>query len=116
MAELALCLPVMCLVLLAIIQMGIIFRNYVTLTDAVRAGARQAAVSRSLTNPVAAADSAVRRSAGFTGDLRVTVTPGTPWAAGSDVTVTATYPYEINLLGLVFRSGRLSSSTTERVE
>ncbi len=117
MAELALCLPVMCLVLLAIIQLGIVFRNYVTLTDAVRAGARQAAVSRSLTNPVAAADSAVRRSAGFTGDLRVTVTPGaTPWSPGQDVTVTATYPYEINLLGVVFRSGRLSSSTTERVE
>jgi hypothetical protein len=32
------------------------------------------------------------------------------------VTVTATYGYSINLLGVVVKSGRLSSKTTERVE
>jgi hypothetical protein len=32
------------------------------------------------------------------------------------VSVTATYPYSISLLGLVVKSGRLSSKTTERVE
>jgi hypothetical protein len=35
---------------------------------------------------------------------------------GADVTVTATYPYKISLLGLVVKTGRLSSTTTERVE
>jgi hypothetical protein len=38
------------------------------------------------------------------------------WAPGEDVTVTATYPYSIDLLGLVVKSGFLSSTTTERVE
>jgi len=38
------------------------------------------------------------------------------WAPGSDVRVTATYPYDINLLGVVIASGRLSSATVERVE
>jgi hypothetical protein len=35
---------------------------------------------------------------------------------GGDITVRATYPYEINLLGLVVKSGDLISETTERVE
>jgi hypothetical protein len=52
----------------------------------------------------------------------VTVTPYDPlsgqakFAQGGDVTVTATYPYSINLLGFVVKSGRLTSQTTERVE
>jgi hypothetical protein len=32
------------------------------------------------------------------------------------VTVEATYPYKIDLMGLVFKEGRLKSTTTERVE
>jgi hypothetical protein len=32
------------------------------------------------------------------------------------VTVTATYPYSINLLGKIVKSGSLQSKTTERVE
>jgi hypothetical protein len=32
------------------------------------------------------------------------------------VTVNAKYPYKISLLGLVVKSGQLSSTTTERVE
>ena len=46
--------------------------------------------------------------------LNVTVT--STWQPGADVTVTATYPYQIKLLGLPLKSGRLSSTTTERVE
>src|SRR5205823_14830115 len=42
--------------------------------------------------------------------------PSSSWDPGSDVTVTASYPYSISLLGLVVKSGRLSSTTTERVE
>ena len=32
------------------------------------------------------------------------------------MTVEATYPYEIDLMGLVFKKGRLKSETMERVE
>ncbi|HEY8644492.1 MAG TPA: TadE family protein, partial [Gaiellaceae bacterium] len=45
-AEMALVLPVLAAILLAIAQFGIAFNNYITLTDATRAGARKAAVSR----------------------------------------------------------------------
>ncbi|MGZ4358252.1 MAG: TadE/TadG family type IV pilus assembly protein [Gaiellaceae bacterium] len=116
MTEMAIVLPVLCLILFAIVQLGIVFNNYVTLTDAVRAGARKAAVSRQASDPVGLSVAQVRSSAADLqqGDLSVTVT--SPWTPGSDVTVSASYPYSINLLGLVVQSGRISSATTERVE
>jgi hypothetical protein len=36
--------------------------------------------------------------------------------AGADVTVQATYPYDLNILGVVVASGTLKSKTTERLE
>ncbi len=121
LVEFALVLPILMMVVLGIIQFGILFNNYMTLTDAVRAGARQAAVSRTLPDPVGAATGRVVESAGgldgFTA-ANVTVTPGnaSTWTQGGDVTVEATYPYSINLLGFVVASGDLTSKTTERVE
>ena len=44
MTEFALALPILALLLFAVIQFGIVFNHYVTLTDATRAGARKAAV------------------------------------------------------------------------
>src|SRR2546423_6017570 len=63
MTEFALVLPVLALILFAVIQFGIVFNNYVTLTDATRAGARRAAVSRQDPNHDAAVIAAVRNSA-----------------------------------------------------
>src|ERR671933_885188 len=101
MTEFALVLPVLALVLFAVIQFGIVFNNYVTLTDATRAGARKAAVSRRATDPVGATVGAVRSSATDLkqGDLGVAVS--STWQPGADVSVTATYPYKISLLGMV---------------
>jgi Flp pilus assembly protein TadG len=116
LTEFALALPILALLLFAVIQFGITFNNYVTLTDATRAGARKAAVGRQLANPQNATITAVRNSATDLnqGDLSVSVT--STWQPGADVAVTATYPYAISLLGLVVKSGRLSTTTTERVE
>ena len=52
MVEFVLVLPILMLVLFGIIQFGITFKHYVALTDAVRAGARTAAVSRQSPDPV----------------------------------------------------------------
>ena len=60
MAEFAIVLPVLVVLLFGVIQFGILFNNYVTLTDAVRAGARTAAVSRNDADPTGAATTAVR--------------------------------------------------------
>ena len=117
--EFALVLPILAFLLFAVIQFGIVFNNWVQLTDAARAGARKGAVSRHLPNPAAACTSAVRASATNlkASDLTATCTtaPGN-WQPGDDVTVVATYPYSISLFGIISKSGRLSSTTTERVE
>lgn len=118
MTEFALVLPVLALLLFGVIQFGILFNNYVTLTDAVRSGARKAAVSRQSGDPIGDAEAAVRKAADTLDQakLGVAVSPGTPWVHGNEVTVSAQYPYEINLLGLVLASGQLKSETVERVE
>lgn len=127
MVEFALVAPLLLLVVLGIIQFGITFNHYLTLTDAVRAGSRQGAVSRALPNPASVAEARVRSAASGSldsapgGPLGVTVSfraigGGSQVEQGGDITVRATYPYEINLLGLVVKSGNLTSETTERVE
>jgi Flp pilus assembly protein TadG len=118
MTEFALVLPLLALLLFGVIQFGIVFHHYVTLTDAVRAGARQAAVSRSESNPEDVVEDRVRGSAASLDqtDLDVDVDADSGWVQGEDVTVTATYPYDISLLGIVVKSGDLTSSTTERIE
>jgi Flp pilus assembly protein TadG len=116
LTEFALVMPILALLLFAVIQFGIAFNNYVTLTDATRAGARKAAVGRQLTDPVGSCQSAIRSSAANLSQTNLAPTCTSTWQPGADVTVTATYPYSISLLGLVVKSGRLSSTTTERVE
>ena len=58
--ELALVFPILLVILIAIAQFGILFNNYITLTDATRTGARKAAVSRFTGDQGAAATLAVR--------------------------------------------------------
>ena len=121
--EFALVLPLLMMVLLAILQFGLLFRDYLAVTDAVRAGARKGAVSRHVTTPGGpekACKDAVEKAAT---DLNVppgpdgiVVTCTSTWAPGDDLKVTATYPYDISVLGKAVKSGRFSSSTTERVE
>ena len=117
MTEFALVLPVLALILFAVIQFGIVFNNYVTLTDATRAGARRAAVSRQDPNRDATVIAAVRSSASDLDSGKLSVPPPvSSWQPGTDVKVTASYPYSISLLGMVVKSGQLTTTTTERVE
>jgi Flp pilus assembly protein TadG len=116
MVEFTLVLPVLMVVLFGIIQFGITFNNYVALTDAVRAGARTAAVSRLSSTPTTDTVNRVKDASGDLDSSKVSVTVTSTWAHGEDVTVKATYPYSISLLGVVVASGNLSSTTTERIE
>jgi Flp pilus assembly protein TadG len=118
LVEFALVAPILFLILFGIVQFGIAFKHSIALTDAVRAGARKATVSRSLADPVSATESAVLGAASDLdpSQVKVKVTVPSGWTPGANVTVTATYPYEINILGIVVASGDLHSATTERVE
>lgn len=113
-AEMALVLPIMAALLLAIAQFGIAFNNYLTLTDATRSAARKASVSRFAGDQGAAAKTLLTQLApGATG---VSVT-STNWnIPGSDVVVTASYPYSIDILGWTVKSGNMTSTQTERLE
>jgi Flp pilus assembly protein TadG len=118
MAEFAIVAPVLLLVLMGIMQLGIVYNNWVTLTDAARAGARKAAVCRSGCSPDAttAVTNAVKNSAANLTQANLTVTVTSTWAQGADATVSASYPWSINVMGVNVASGTMTSTTTERVE
>jgi hypothetical protein len=118
LAEFALVLPALMAILLGIIQFGVVFKDYLTLTDAVREGARKAAVSRNRVGRDAYVKSEVVKSGADLGsefdstDVEVTST----WGPGEDVTVTAYFPFSIDVLGFVIRKGELKTVAVERVE
>lgn len=117
-AEMALVLPILTALVLAIAQFGIAFNNFLTVTDATRAGARKAAVSRFTGDAGASAVLAVQAAAAGLDEskLDVSVTSSNWTVPGSDVIVTATYPYSIDILGWTVKSGNLTSTTKERLE
>jgi Flp pilus assembly protein TadG len=127
LVEFALVIPVFLLLVMGIIQFGFVFKDYIALTDATRVGARQASVARSIQPPEARVASVVARVERAavnldTSKLTVTVEPLNPannmpeWVAAGDVTVKASYPFKVNLFGLVVMSGTMKTRTTERVE
>ena len=116
MAEFALVLPMLALLLFAVTQFGITFNRYLALTDAVRAGARAGAVARHSDDPAGTTEMRVREAAANLDQDQLTVSVTSSWETGDDVVVSGSYPYEINLLGLVVADGLLTSQTTERVE
>ncbi|HEY7707847.1 MAG TPA: TadE/TadG family type IV pilus assembly protein [Gaiellaceae bacterium] len=116
MAEFALVLPLLALLLFGVIQFGIAFNHYITLTDAVRAGARKGAVGRHLPDPQQAVIDQVRTAATDLKPADLVINVTSTWQPGEEVRVHASYPYSISLMGVVVKSGRLNSETTERVE
>ena len=129
MVEFALVLPVLLLVLLAILKFGLLFENYLTLTDAVRAGARTFAIGRGTANACTPAIAQVKASAGSLNQVSLSVpTPVqgagltspdtcTSLTSGNAVTISATYPCNLSIMGVNFApSCSLSASATERVE
>jgi Flp pilus assembly protein TadG len=110
LVEFAALLPVLCLLLFGIIQFGVVFHDYITVTDASRVGARKAAVSRIGGDKGDAAVAAAKEAGSVTCNAD-------DWSkAGSDVRCTVNYPYSIDVLGMVVASGTLTSVTTERLE
>ena len=116
MVEFTIVLPIFLMLVLGICQLGIAFNNYLALTDGVRAGARYGAVLRTSPTHDAQTIAKVKQSAANLNTSQVAATVTSTWQAGDDLTVCATYPYSINLIGLVVKSGNLDTCTTNRVE
>jgi Flp pilus assembly protein TadG len=119
--EFVLVAPLIIVLLLGVLQMGIAFNNYLTVTDAARAAARKAIVARvsglTTADITQAAQTAASDLDGSKLGVSVADTSDPTWTTpGSDITVTVTYPYSINLLGWVVASGNLTSTMTDRLE
>ena len=117
LVEFTLVLPLFVVLVLAVVQFGIVFHRYLVLTDAVRAGARVASVSRHAVDPAAAATSAVLAAAGDLDrrELAPRVEVESTWEPGAEVRVAASYPYSLEIFGIVVKDGELTSTMTEPV-
>jgi Flp pilus assembly protein TadG len=115
--EFALVAPLLIVLLLGILQIGITFNHYLAVTDAARVGVRRAIVARVAGLTPADIETSVRAAAPdlVKEKLKVVVNDAT-WKAGSNVTVKVTYPYEIDILGVVVASGDLTSTLTDMLE
>jgi Flp pilus assembly protein TadG len=112
LVEFALVAPLLLTLVIAIAQVAVAFGDSLALTDAVRTGARAAAVAGPA-RATAAAQQAIASSAADLDQAKVVVTVS---ATATDVTVTATYPYAIDVFGVVVSSGSLTSTTKEPFE
>ena len=121
LVEFAVVANILVVLLLAIVQFGVVWMNYIAVTDAAREGARRAAVNRSSgqSTMVSAAVSAARAAAPSLqqSNMSVSVTSlsGT-WNQGDPIQVTVTYPYALTILGWAAKTGTLSSTTVMRAE
>jgi len=139
LVEFALVLPVLMLVVLGILQFGTVYKNYIQLTNAADSGGRLFSIERGQSNPCTDIVSQVNAAAATLKSSNIVVTmsalnsptatsPSTyssatggscPWSSpgvlvsGNPTTVTATYPFNLSLFGLVIVSSRLSVSATE---
>jgi hypothetical protein len=136
LTEVALLLPVLLLVLLAIVKFGIMYNNYIALTDSVRSGARDLALGRGSSDPCGAAITETIQSAGNLNLTAAQVTPvlvlpdqcGPTGSSGyipnssvliqpDKATVTATYPCDLSFLGYNFYPGcTMTASASEAIE
>jgi len=113
--EFALVLPILLLLLLAVVQVGVIARDSLVLTQASRAGAREAAVQ----GTKEAVDEAVRAAAVGLDPDRISVVATWSGARGAPVTVDVAYeaPVASLLAGwLLPASVSLRASATMRQE
>jgi Flp pilus assembly protein TadG len=123
LVELSLCAGFLCLMLLAVWQVGSIFSNYIDISEAARSGARAAALSGAPTTTndapsLAAAKTegqfAATNSASVPG-MVVTIAPVGNWTAGGKVRATVTAPYTLSLFGVAVSSGTMSVTDDMRV-
>jgi Flp pilus assembly protein TadG len=111
--ELALALPLVALLLLALVQLGLLVRDQVLVVHAAREGVRQAAVDPS---PGAVRQAAAGSSGIAAGRMQIAMTGRA--GPGSHVRVTVTYraPTDVPLVGAAMGDVEMHASATMRVE
>jgi Flp pilus assembly protein TadG len=134
LVEFALILPILMLVLLGIFKCGVVYNNYIQLTNAVDVGARQFAEERGQASPCTDSGSDATNVATGLSTASMTLTmseTGTSstyvypagtgtcptLSAGNSATVTGSYPCNLTIIGINFDPGcALTVSATEIVQ
>jgi Flp pilus assembly protein TadG len=122
LVEFTLVATLLIVLLLAVAQFGVLWSNYVSVTQAAREGARRAVVkgSEGQAAMVIQGEAGARDSAAQLDQTKLTVAISAPngtWGAGDPIKVTVQYPYSIDLLGAIpIKSGMLVAATTMRRE
>jgi Flp pilus assembly protein TadG len=106
----------MLVVVFAGIEFGDAYLKYQQLSAATSEGARKAIVSRSDASPSSTVTAAVKAAAPNLDPNQVSVNVTSSWTPGGDVTVSSTYPMQIQFMGLDLYDGTISSTRTMRVE
>lgn len=115
LTEIALCLPILCVLLIAVVQYGVMIWHDMELTSASRDGARRAAVARAEPNPVSSVTSTVRSSLDTIDPQSVNIAVTGGWDRDDQVTVQVTTPYTLDIIGFEVWSGNLRSTSTVRI-
>jgi Flp pilus assembly protein TadG len=112
--EFAFVLPILVGLMLAAVEFGIIFKDWINVTDTARVAARAGVVARFGTAPVDPPCTAAQKAVTAAND-GLTMTSCTTTA--TDITVTVEHPWSINLPLLpAARGGQLTSTVTEKLE
>jgi Flp pilus assembly protein TadG len=127
LVELSLTAGFLCLMLLAVWQVGTVFSNFIDLSEAARDGARAAALSGA---PTTLGDSTSFNDAKTEGIFAATNSASVPgmavsitaepsglsgWTAGSKVRATVSAPYSLSLFGVAITTGTMSVTDDMRV-
>ena len=138
MVEFAVVLPLLLMLVTGIIQFGLLFNKYITLTDSVRTGARTLALGRGLSNPCDPGVLQTLQSGGAIGLTSGQVTPSFTSSSdhcgtgsytyntsgntngnevqGDQATVTATQPFTLSVFGLGLLQLNLTASASDAIE
>jgi Flp pilus assembly protein TadG len=128
--EFALCATVFFMIVFGIFKVATLYGDYVALQHAARDGVRKGSVTRGSGDAIAtsvqsAVTSAVQDSAGMLNksDMTIAVTGvdttpanGKLWEAHDIVKVVVTYPWKLDVMGITFASGTMSSTTQAIIE
>lgn len=124
LVELALTLPILILLLVGVIKAGLWFWTDIGLTSGTREAGRLLLASKD--DPTAIQDVETRLAQNLGSDidtskLQYSFSPapagGTPlWPSGTTVTMSVTYPYQINIMGVAVGDMNMRSSAQVRVQ
>jgi Flp pilus assembly protein TadG len=119
MVEFALVLPILVTLMIALIQFGIVFKDWISVTDSARVAARAAVVARFGAQGNCAAANAAIDSTLRPVNCRCNPSGSTAQCTATDASVTVTVgePWSVSLPLLPFsQSGQLRSTVTEDLE